>query len=126
MATEDTYELNIGPQHPSTHGVFRIKVAMNGETIEDFASRPNAPNESDIEAAVLNHEFGHLFGLVDIGTEPQSDHKDDDNEGHCNVPDCLMRASIEFGSGIIDEIEGGRIPTLGYHCIRDLQAAGGR
>ncbi len=36
MATEDTYELNIGPQHPSTHGVFRIKVAMNGETIEDL------------------------------------------------------------------------------------------
>ena len=35
MATEDTYELNIGPQHPSTHGVFRIKVAMNGETKED-------------------------------------------------------------------------------------------
>ncbi|PRX46274.1 hypothetical protein [Salegentibacter salegens] len=97
-----------------------------GGTIEDFASRPNAPTESDIEAAVLNHEFGHLFGLVDIGTEPQSDHKDDDNEGHCNVPDCLMRASIEFGSGIIDEIEGGRVPQLGMHCIRDLQAAGGR
>jgi len=97
-----------------------------GETIEDFASRPNAPIESDIEAAVLNHEFGHLLGLVDIGTEPQSDHKDDDNEGHCNVPDCLMRASIEFGTGIIDEIEGGRVPKLGYHCIRDLQAAGGR
>ncbi|MBZ9631989.1 hypothetical protein LB465_14490 [Salegentibacter sp. LM13S] len=97
-----------------------------GGTIKDFASRPNAPNESDIEAAVLNHEFGHLFGLVDIGTEPQSDHKDDDNEGHCNVEDCLMRASIEFGSGIIDQIEGGRVPALGSHCIRDLQAAGGR
>jgi len=97
-----------------------------GKTIENFASRPNAPSESDIEAAVLKHEFGHLFGLVDIGTEPQSDHKDDDNEGHCNVEDCLMQASIEFGSGIIDEIEGGRVPSLGTDCIRDLQAAGGR
>jgi hypothetical protein len=97
-----------------------------GETIDNFAAKPNAPSESDIEVAVLNHEFGHLFGLVDIGTEPQSDHKDDDNEGHCNVPDCLMRASIEFGSGIVDEIEGGRIPKLGMHCLRDLQAAGGR
>ncbi|SKB60602.1 hypothetical protein SAMN05660776_2053 [Salegentibacter holothuriorum] len=101
-------------------------MVLYGKTIEDFASRPNAPIESDIEAAVLNHEFGHLFGLVDIGTEPQSDHKDDDNKGHCNVEDCLMQASIEFGSGIIDEIEGGRIPELGEHCIRDLQAAGGR
>ena len=101
-------------------------MVLYGATIDDFASRPNAPLESDIEAAVLNHEFGHLFGLVDIGTEPQSDHKDDDNEGHCNVEDCLMRASIEFGSGILDEIEGGRIPELGPECIRDLQAAGGR
>ena len=101
-------------------------MVLYGETIEDFASRPNAPIESDIEAAVLNHEFGHLFGLVGIGTEPQSDHKDDDSDGHCNVPDCLMRSSIEFGSGIIDEIEGGRIPQLGTHCIRDLQAAGGK
>jgi len=101
-------------------------IVLYGETIEDFASRPNAPIESDIEAAVLNHEFGHLFGLVDIGTEPQSDHIDEDNAGHCNIPDCLMRASIEFGSGIIDEIEGGRIPQLGSHCIRDLRAAGGR
>ena len=36
MAVQEQYELNIGPQHPSTHGVFRIKVAMNGETIEDL------------------------------------------------------------------------------------------
>ncbi|MBZ9729779.1 hypothetical protein LB467_08755 [Salegentibacter sp. JZCK2] len=101
-------------------------MVIYAKTIQDFAARPNAPSESDIEAAVLNHEFGHLFGLVDIGIEPQSDHKDEDNAGHCNIEDCLMRASIEFGSGIIDEIEGGRVPALGSHCIRDLQAAGGR
>lgn len=101
-------------------------MVLFGGTIEDFASRPNSPSESDIEAAVLNHEFGHLFGLVDIGTEPQSDHADEDNEGHCKVENCLMQASIEFGAGIIDEIEGGRVPKLGADCIRDLQAAGGR
>ncbi|PZC40219.1 MAG: NADH-quinone oxidoreductase subunit D [Chloroflexi bacterium] len=36
MTVQENYELNIGPQHPSTHGVFRIKVSMNGETIEDL------------------------------------------------------------------------------------------
>jgi len=97
-----------------------------GETIEKFAARPNAPTKSDIEAAVFNHEFGHLFGLVDIGTEPQSNHLDEDNAGHCNISGCLMEASIEFGSGIIDEIEGGRVPKLDAHCIKDLQAAGGK
>ena len=27
----EPYVLNIGPQHPSTHGVFRIRVAMDGQ-----------------------------------------------------------------------------------------------
>ena len=33
-ATEP-YVLNIGPQHPSTHGVFRLRVVMDGERILD-------------------------------------------------------------------------------------------
>lgn len=32
----EPYILNIGPQHPSTHGVFRLRVAMDGETIVDM------------------------------------------------------------------------------------------
>ena len=28
--------LNIGPQHPSTHGVFRMKVQLQGETVVDL------------------------------------------------------------------------------------------
>ncbi|MEZ4501494.1 MAG: NADH-quinone oxidoreductase subunit D [Dehalococcoidia bacterium] len=31
----DPYVLNIGPQHPSTHGVFRLRVVMDGERIQD-------------------------------------------------------------------------------------------
>src|SRR5437667_2056950 len=27
--------VNIGPQHPSTHGVFRLRVAFDGEVIQD-------------------------------------------------------------------------------------------
>jgi NADH-quinone oxidoreductase subunit D len=33
---DEPYVLNIGPQHPSTHGVFRLRVAMDGETIVDM------------------------------------------------------------------------------------------
>ncbi|RME70041.1 MAG: NADH-quinone oxidoreductase subunit D [Chloroflexi bacterium] len=32
----DRIVLNIGPQHPSTHGVFRMVVALEGETIVDM------------------------------------------------------------------------------------------
>ena len=27
--------INLGPQHPSTHGVFRLKVTFDGESIVD-------------------------------------------------------------------------------------------
>lgn len=101
-------------------------MVIYGETIEEFANRSGSPSKSDIEAATLNHEFGHLFGLVDLGTEPQSDHKDEDYEGHCNVSGCLMLASIEFGGGMVDIIEGGRIPDLDDQCILDLQMNGGK
>ena len=96
------------------------------KTIRDFSSSPGAPTRATIEAATLNHEFGHLFGLVDLGTEPVSDHEDPDNQGHCIVNGCLMRASIEFGSGVVDVIDGSGIPYLDDACIQDLQSIGGK
>ncbi|MEI7924641.1 MAG: NADH-quinone oxidoreductase subunit D [Chloroflexota bacterium] len=35
-AANEPYVLNIGPQHPSTHGVFRLRVVMDGEVIRDL------------------------------------------------------------------------------------------
>jgi hypothetical protein len=32
----DSLVVNMGPQHPSTHGVFRMVVALDGETITDL------------------------------------------------------------------------------------------
>ena len=101
-------------------------MVIYGETIKNFANRPNSPSKADIEAATLNHEFGHLFGLVDLGTEAQSDHKDEEFAGHCNVSGCLMQASIEFGSGIVDVIDGGNVPGLDDQCIFDLRKNGGK
>ena len=30
---EDEYVVNIGPQHPATHGVLRFRVSLEGEAI---------------------------------------------------------------------------------------------
>jgi len=33
MAQQKTLEINMGPQHPSTHGVLRVKLELDGETV---------------------------------------------------------------------------------------------
>ena len=35
-ATSDEFLLNIGPQHPATHGVLRVVVTMDGEVVKDI------------------------------------------------------------------------------------------
>ncbi len=33
LASADTIDVSLGPQHPSTHGVFRMNVTLDGETV---------------------------------------------------------------------------------------------
>jgi len=82
-------------------------------TVRKLADQSIFISDADVENLTVNHEFGHLFGLVNLGTEPVNDHedvqKDDDGEtildsegkplgnSHCNVQGCLMRAELQFG-----------------------------
>ncbi len=67
-------------------------------TVRKLASQSNLISNSDVETATLNHEFGHLFGLVDLGTDMVNEHEDPDSGNHCNVEGCLMRGELQFGS----------------------------
>ena len=117
------------------------------ETIRNLASRSLLVTTADVESGTLNHEFGHLFGLVNIGSPSVNDHEDvllDDDgnpvldsagnpvgNNHCDVAGCLMRAELEFGAGIMGMLEsmaarGLSVPSLDPECILDLQANGGR
>ncbi|MCY3602398.1 MAG: NADH-quinone oxidoreductase subunit D, partial [Chloroflexi bacterium] len=35
MVQSEPFVMNIGPQHPSTHGVFRVKATVDGERVVD-------------------------------------------------------------------------------------------
>lgn len=96
------------------------------ETIREYSSGVLSPGLSVLETTVMNHEFGHILGLVNTGSAPQSDHQDTPHGKHCNVDDCLMYWTAETGEGIINMISGGNVPSLDSACLADLQANGGK
>jgi hypothetical protein len=110
-------------------------------TIRELVGNSVTISVADVEAATLNHEFGHLLGLVNLGSDPVNpDHEDtevDETQGeignnHCNVEGCLMRAELQFGGSLAKMMRSNvskglaAIPELDAECILDLQSNGGR
>lgn len=85
-------------------------------------------SKKEITSATLQHEFGHLFGLVDNGSPAQSDHHDPESKAHCNVSGCLMSAVVEFGDGMAQYVKTRNKSSqiLDAECHRDLIANGGK
>ena len=69
-------------------------------TVRKLAAQSSFISNADVETASLNHEFGHLFGLVDLGTDMVNPHEDPEAENHCDVQGCLMRAEPQFGTPV--------------------------
>lgn len=101
-------------------------------TIKFLGSQSSEISDADIESATLMHEFGHLFGLVNLGTPQVNIHDDPLSPNHCIVENCLMLAEIEFGQGMMGFLEaraaakGPIVPVLDAECILDLQSNGGQ
>lgn len=108
-------------------------------TLREVAGRSLSISRTDIETATLNHEFGHLFGLVNIAgsengqttiyTPMINDHEDDEADDHCNIPGCLMQAQLEFqdeNSKALKDLGINMIPTKcnldGLQMVRLLTA----
>lgn len=61
---EDVMELNLGPQHPSTHGVLRIKLHLNGEVI--LSAEPVIGYlHTGVEKECETRTYLQVFTLVD-------------------------------------------------------------
>ncbi len=61
---KDTMTLNMGPQHPSTHGVFRMILEMDGEIVR--TSEPDIGFlHTGIEKTAEDKRYGHCIPMTD-------------------------------------------------------------
>lgn len=100
--------------------------AIMAERIRDLSGGIGQPSEELVLQTVLRHEMGHLLGLVNIGTTPQTDHEDADHVHHCDVQDCLMHYTVETGDVISNLLGENSPPSLDAQCLNDLKENGGK
>lgn len=96
------------------------------ETIKRFTNRPFGPEISVLETTVINHEFGHILGLTNLGTPMQDPHEDEEHPKHCDVKNCLMYWSTESVTRFSNMSGMRSVPQLDAQCIADLRANGGK
>lgn len=100
-------------------------MVLFGKKIADNSGGLNKPSRTKLEATVLEHEIGHLLGLVDVGTKMQTNHKDAAHGNHCNNQNCLMYYTAET-TDLLGLLVTGNIPALDANCRADLTANGGK
>lgn len=94
-----------------------------GKTVSDHSgSSPGEITQSQLLTVLLEHEFGHLLGLVNQGSPMQTNHLDAANGAHCINNKCLMYYDIETASNLSNLA----LPTLDANCVADLKANGGK
>lgn len=95
------------------------------KTVREFSGGVGKPTVTTLETAVIEHEFGHVLGLVNNGTALQSSHQDGANGKHCINQNCLMYFNVET-SDVVGNLLGGSVPALDAACLADLQGNGGK
>lgn len=100
-------------------------VCLFGKTIFDNSGNIGEVNRTKLETTVTEHEFGHLLGLVNVGTAMQTNHQDAAHGNHCNNENCLMYYAAET-TDLLGFLMTGNVPQLDAACLADLHAAGGK
>jgi predicted Zn-dependent protease len=103
--------------------------AFFGPAYEDASTGFGSLTRYQVEAISFRHEFGHLFGLVNVpnsGTDMQTEHQDEQNGSHCDNENCLMYYAMQRSDLIEQLFNDESIPALDANCRADLQANGGK
>lgn len=96
-----------------------------GKHIAEHSGKFKKPGRADLESRVLQHEFGHLLGLVNTATNETSEHQDHENGKHCKNRRCLMYHQVDthdYPSFLVKKDP----PKLDDACIAALKAMGGK
>ncbi|MFT7344683.1 MAG: hypothetical protein ACI9XP_001270 [Lentimonas sp.] len=105
---------------------YNTSMVIFEETIKSFSGGIGKPARFKLETVVINHEFGHILGLVNTGSAMQSQHQDVAHGAHCENEDCLMNWVAETGDAIENFLGTGPIPTFDNNCLNDLKSNGGK
>jgi hypothetical protein len=100
-------------------------MVLFGKKIHDNSGAIGQASRTKLEATVLEHEFGHILGLVDLGSTMQTNHKDSAHGNHCNNSNCLMYYAAET-TDILGFLITGNIPSFDANCVADLHSNGGK
>lgn len=96
------------------------------ERIEELSGGVGQVSTELLTSSVMAHEFGHLLGLVNVGSPMVNDHQDDGNGAHCDNEECLMYFAVESSSGLNDLFGMSSPPALDANCLADLSNNGGK
>ncbi len=97
-------------------------MAIFEKTVVDYSGGLGEPSQTVLESTVMEHEFGHLLGLVNSGTAMRSSHEGYTH--HCDESSCLMFHTVETTDVIANLLNG--VPELEQQCIDDLRGNGGK
>jgi hypothetical protein len=100
-------------------------MSIMGKTVHDNSGGLGQASRVKVETTVMEHEFGHILGLVNIGSPMQTSHQDVPHGNHCTNTNCLMYYASET-TDILGILLTGNIPPLDANCKADLTANGGK
>jgi hypothetical protein len=99
---------------------WNTSICLFGKSIYANSGNSSQAGRINLTTVLLEHEFGHLLGLVGQGSPEQRPHRDAMNGFHCSNPNCLMYFSIETNPA------SNNIPSFDDDCLADLKANGSK
>jgi hypothetical protein len=112
-----------GSYEGDTETLKTLGLAYHGSSLVIFKEAINLlavleSKRQSLEAITLVHEFGHMLGLVNVGTSMVTPHEDPEHSGHDVNPDCLMYWLNE-GTTILESLSN-ILPEFDQECLDDM------